>query len=164
MRCRARSSAACLLWPVRNGGRKSVTASSSITTRTPKIAPPARLIRYALCRMRGSRRRSTGAKFPIAIPLTSLSSRSPARFADIGNPHAAMDESPGSLEKLLELADEDERSGSERRTVASALPQDGRRRCARGAIARQNRRCEKNRGEEASSSKDAADRGREFNR
>ena len=35
----------------------------------------------------------------------------PARFAAIGNPHAAMDESPGSLEKLLELADEDERSG-----------------------------------------------------
>jgi DNA ligase D-like protein (predicted polymerase) len=35
----------------------------------------------------------------------------PARFAKIGNPHAAMDASPGSLEKLLELADQDEAAG-----------------------------------------------------
>jgi DNA ligase D-like protein (predicted polymerase) len=35
----------------------------------------------------------------------------PQRFAGIGDPHAAMDASPGSLEKLLELADRDEASG-----------------------------------------------------
>src|SRR5215204_5115762 len=32
----------------------------------------------------------------------------PKRFADVGNPHAEMDAGPGSLEKLLELADKDE--------------------------------------------------------
>ena len=35
----------------------------------------------------------------------------PKRFADIGDPHADIDSMPGSLEKLLELAAEDERSG-----------------------------------------------------
>jgi bifunctional non-homologous end joining protein LigD len=35
----------------------------------------------------------------------------PDRFAKIGNPHDDMDASPGSLEKLLELADKDEASG-----------------------------------------------------
>jgi hypothetical protein len=33
------------------------------------------------------------------------------RFAKIGNPHAGMDAEPGSLEKLLELADKDEAAG-----------------------------------------------------
>jgi bifunctional non-homologous end joining protein LigD len=35
----------------------------------------------------------------------------PDRFAKIGNPHADMDGEPGSLEKLLELADKDEAAG-----------------------------------------------------
>jgi bifunctional non-homologous end joining protein LigD len=35
----------------------------------------------------------------------------PERFAKIGNPHADMDAAPGSLEKLLELADKDEAAG-----------------------------------------------------
>jgi bifunctional non-homologous end joining protein LigD len=35
----------------------------------------------------------------------------PKRFASVGNPHAGMDEDPGSLEKLLELAARDEASG-----------------------------------------------------
>src|SRR6202044_622018 len=35
----------------------------------------------------------------------------PERFAKIGNPHAGMDGEPGSLEKLLELADKDEAAG-----------------------------------------------------
>jgi bifunctional non-homologous end joining protein LigD len=35
----------------------------------------------------------------------------PKRFAKIGDPHAKMDDEPGSLEKLLELADKDEASG-----------------------------------------------------
>jgi DNA ligase D-like protein (predicted polymerase) len=35
----------------------------------------------------------------------------PERFAKIGNPHADMDAAPGSLEKLLDLADQDEAAG-----------------------------------------------------
>jgi bifunctional non-homologous end joining protein LigD len=35
----------------------------------------------------------------------------PERFAKIGDPHAGMDAEPGSLEKLLELADKDEAAG-----------------------------------------------------
>src|SRR6202163_3879437 len=35
----------------------------------------------------------------------------PERFAQIGDPHAGMDEEPGSLDKLLELADKDEETG-----------------------------------------------------
>jgi DNA ligase D-like protein (predicted polymerase) len=35
----------------------------------------------------------------------------PARFAAIGNPHAAMDDTPGSLDALLDLAARDEASG-----------------------------------------------------
>jgi DNA ligase D-like protein (predicted polymerase) len=35
----------------------------------------------------------------------------PARFAQIGDPHAAMDDAPGSLEGLLELAARDEADG-----------------------------------------------------
>ena len=35
----------------------------------------------------------------------------PKRFATIGDPHADMDRHPGSLEKLLELADKDEAEG-----------------------------------------------------
>src|SRR5437870_7907884 len=35
----------------------------------------------------------------------------PQRFAKIGDPHAKMDDEPGSLEKLLEIAERDEASG-----------------------------------------------------
>ncbi|HXI91448.1 MAG TPA: DNA polymerase domain-containing protein [Blastocatellia bacterium] len=35
----------------------------------------------------------------------------PMRFAELGDPHASMDAESGSLEKLLELADEDEAAG-----------------------------------------------------
>jgi DNA ligase D-like protein (predicted polymerase) len=35
----------------------------------------------------------------------------PRRFAEIGDPHAAIDDTPGSLEKLLEIAARDEASG-----------------------------------------------------
>ena len=35
----------------------------------------------------------------------------PKRFAELGDPHAEMDASAGSLEKLLQLADEDEAAG-----------------------------------------------------
>jgi bifunctional non-homologous end joining protein LigD len=35
----------------------------------------------------------------------------PKRFEELGDPHAGMDSAPGSLEKLLELADKDEAAG-----------------------------------------------------
>jgi bifunctional non-homologous end joining protein LigD len=35
----------------------------------------------------------------------------PKRFAELGDPHSAMDAAPGTLEKLLELADQDEAAG-----------------------------------------------------
>jgi bifunctional non-homologous end joining protein LigD len=35
----------------------------------------------------------------------------PKRFAELGDPHAAIDSAPGSLEKLLERADQDEADG-----------------------------------------------------
>ncbi len=35
----------------------------------------------------------------------------PKRFAEVGDPHAGMDEAAGSLEKLLELAEQDEHAG-----------------------------------------------------
>jgi bifunctional non-homologous end joining protein LigD len=35
----------------------------------------------------------------------------PARYAKIGDPHAAMNDAPGSLDKLLELAERDEAAG-----------------------------------------------------
>lgn len=35
----------------------------------------------------------------------------PKRFAEIGDPHAGMDDAAGSIEKLLELADRDEKDG-----------------------------------------------------
>ena len=35
----------------------------------------------------------------------------PKRFAELGDPHAAIDASPGSLERLLDLAAKDEASG-----------------------------------------------------
>src|SRR6185295_4004475 len=35
----------------------------------------------------------------------------PKRFAEIGDPHAGMDATPGSLEKLLELAARDDAAG-----------------------------------------------------
>jgi DNA ligase D-like protein (predicted polymerase) len=35
----------------------------------------------------------------------------PKRFAEVGDPHEAMDDKPGSLDKLLELAEKDEAAG-----------------------------------------------------
>ena len=84
----------------------------------------------------------------------------PERFAKIGDPHAEMDASPGSLEKLLELADKDEAAGTRRRTLASALPQDGRRGFARDAFPREI--CREEDSNKEAAREDAADYGCEF--
>ena len=49
----------------------------------------------------------------------------PKRFAQLGDPHSGIDGAPGSLEKLLELRRAGRGRRPRRRTMASALPQDG---------------------------------------
>jgi DNA ligase D-like protein (predicted polymerase) len=48
---------------------------------------------------------------PVCDPSDFTVATVPARFASLGDPHAKMDEAPGSLEKLLDLAARDERDG-----------------------------------------------------
>src|SRR5262244_1665824 len=48
---------------------------------------------------------------PDSVPADFTALTIPKRFAEIGDPHARMDEVPGSLEKLLELAARDEAAG-----------------------------------------------------
>jgi bifunctional non-homologous end joining protein LigD len=48
---------------------------------------------------------------PDSDPADFTISTIPQRFVKIGDPHAGMDFAPGSLEKLLELADKDEAAG-----------------------------------------------------
>ena len=80
----------------------------------------------------------------------------PARFAAIGDRHAAIDSSPCSLEPLLELSARQEARGPRRCAVAAALRQAGRRAAARAAVAPQ----ERGKAERASRVEQAADRDR----
>ena len=95
----------------RSGGRRSATACSSTTTRTPRIAPPARPTRCARCPTRACRRRSHWDEVPDCEPADFTVLTVPERFAEIGDPHAGMDARAGSLETLLELAARDEAAG-----------------------------------------------------
>ena len=92
---RAPSNAAPPLSPLRNGGKKSATASFSITTRTPKTEPPAPPTPSVPFPTPVSPRRFTGTKSPTVIPPISPSSQSPQRFAQFGDPHADMDKAAG---------------------------------------------------------------------
>jgi hypothetical protein len=53
----------------------------------------------------------TWQEVPDCEPEDFTTATVPARFAKIGDPHATMDQFPGSLEKLLELAARDEKAG-----------------------------------------------------
>src|SRR5579864_2007884 len=75
LRYRAQWSGVRPLWPRRNGGKKSVMAYSSITTRMRKIAPRALHIRYARFPMRVFRPPCTGTRFPTVTRLTLRYSR-----------------------------------------------------------------------------------------
>ncbi len=59
----------------------------------------------------------------------------PARFAAIGDRHAAIDESPCSLDALLELSARAGSGGPRRRALAAALREAGRRAAARQPVA-----------------------------
>ena len=74
----------------------------------------------------------------------------PGRFAAIGNRHAAMDQSAGSLDALLDMAARDEAEGPWRCAMAASLPQDGRGGAPRSSFEGQDR------GEEAAPREDAA--------
>ena len=81
----------------------------------------------------------TGMKFPIASRPTSRSRRCRSALQAIGDPHADMDASAGSLESLLELAIARRSIRPRRRTLAAAFSERGGRsaaRCASRAKAR----------------------------
>ena len=60
----------------------------------------------------------------------------PARFAELGDPHAGMDAAAGSLERAPRARGARRGGRARRRAVAAALPQDGGRGAARRALAR----------------------------
>ncbi|MGH7620233.1 MAG: DNA primase, partial [Gemmatimonadaceae bacterium] len=51
------------------------------------------------------------SEIPDCNPADFTVATMPARFASIGDPHATMDDAPGSLEQLLDLAARDEAAG-----------------------------------------------------
>ena len=110
-RSRARSERQCArLWPQAHGGRKSDTACSSTTTRTPKTAPsPA----HTPCVPRPIPRLAplTWAEIETAEPGDFTLASMPARFAKVGDPHAGIDGQPCSLAGLIELSARHEREG-----------------------------------------------------
>ena len=98
--------------PPASGGKKSATASSSITTRTRRTAPWPRPIRCARTRMRACRRHSPGTRSTPAIQPTSLSTTMPSAVqARLAIGIADIDEHPGSLDALLELAARHKKEG-----------------------------------------------------
>ena len=70
------------------------------------------------------------ASEPGDFTLTTM----PKRFAELGDPHAAMDEHVGSIDVLLDLSARQESEGLGRRAVAAALSQAAGRGSARRAI------------------------------
>ena len=120
----------------RSGGRRSATASSSTTTRTPRIARPARPTR---CGPLPDARVSTPLDWdevPDCEPADFTVLTVPARFAALGDPHAGIDER-GRLARGAARAGRARRGrGPRRRAVAAALSQDGGRGAARRAVAR----------------------------
>ncbi len=86
----------------------------------------------------------------------------PARLTAMGDPHSAMDEHPGSLEGLLELAERDEAAGLGDAPWPPHFRKNGRRRGACCPLSRKGRAqgSEENAGQAAS--ENAVDRRREF--
>ena len=103
------------VYPVRSrpsGGRRSAArASSSTTTRTLAIARLRRPTASGRSRVRRSPRRSRGTSSPTSRPRTLTVATMPARFAEVGDRHAAIDEAARSLQPLLDMYESDEAEG-----------------------------------------------------
>jgi bifunctional non-homologous end joining protein LigD len=82
-----------------------------ITTRMQRTGPGALRIRCIHFPTRECRRLSRGTRCRTATPADFTVLTVPKRFAKMGDPHAGMDAAPGSLEKLLELAEKDKADG-----------------------------------------------------
>ena len=63
------------------------------------------------CRTRASRARSNGTRCPTSSRATCALDTVPERLRTVGDPAASIDDVPGSLEQLLELARRDEEEG-----------------------------------------------------
>ncbi len=94
-----------------SGGRRSATASSSITTRTRRTARSPRRGPCGPRPTRACRCLSSGTRSRIAIRPRSRSSTAPARFAERGDAAAGIDASAGSLDGLLALSAAQEAEG-----------------------------------------------------
>ena len=75
----------------------------------------------------------TGTSCPTSSPRTSPCATMPARFADVGDRHAAIDDVAHSLQPLLDMY---ERAGRGRHALPARLPEDAGRAQARAAVAR----------------------------
>ena len=60
----------------------------------------------------------------------------PARFAELGDIHAGMDDAVCDLRVLLEWVERDEKEGVGEAAVPAELPEDARRAAPRAALAR----------------------------
>ena len=108
-----------------SGGRRSATACSSTTTRTPRTAPSPRA--YSVRPTPDAR-----VSAPLAWdevdrcePGDFTLATMPARFKQLGDLHAAIDEQPGSLEGAARAVRA--RAGAGRRALAAALQEAGGR-------------------------------------
>ena len=95
----------------RSGGRRSATACSSTTTRTPRTGRSPRSTRSARRRTPACRCRCAGRRSPTVEPEAFTLATVPALYAERGDPGAGIDEAVGSLEALLELSARDEAEG-----------------------------------------------------
>ena len=120
-----------------SGGRRSATASSSTTTRTPRTARWPRRGRCGRRPTRACRCRSSGTRCADCDPAAFTLVTAPARFAERGD-------AVGRHRRRGRLARRAARAvrraggrGPRRRAVAAALPEAGRRAAARRAVAAQ---------------------------
>ena len=91
---------------VEGGARRR--RSSSTTTRTPATAPSPRPTPCAASRTARCRRRSPGTSCPTSRRRDFTIATMPARFAELGDLHAGIDDAVWSIEPLLEWAERDE--------------------------------------------------------
>ena len=123
--------------PPASGGRKSATACSSTTTRTPRIARSPRA--YSVRPTPDARVSAPVTWEELDVcQLADFTLRSmPARFAERGDRHKDIDGQAFALEALLELSARQEAEGSGRCTLATALSEAAGRADARRTVAQE---------------------------